>query len=394
MTQQKKEHINLKDIKNNNTKTSNNVNKKIITIYENLPTGGAKSLYVSNINYLRDKFRLKIISDKINSGEISNFLKYLKYILLDSFVIERKQLNKLNHSEIFIAYHSWLTKSTRLLRQNKIPEIYICHEVPREFYDKAYIKTFTFKEKVINILRIFVKTIDKVNININKKLVIVSNSNFSAKNILSVYGKSSIVIYPGINIKKFGKYQPINQRINQIICVGSINKLKNQKHIINIVSKLKNKKLVKVMLIGNGGDNNYIKELKHLAIKSGVNLSIRSNVSQQNLINEYKKSKIFTFNPINEPFGIVVLEALRCGLPVILGNNCGGYNEVVTDKNGFLVSSDSTDEWVTAINKLLVNDILWKKISRYNYEYSRKFSDKDMNHKMHRLIDKIIKNKV
>lgn len=394
MKQKMNERNNLKGIKNNNTRTSNNVNKNIITIYENLPTGGAKFLYTSNINYLKQKYRLNLISDKKYSTKILNLLQYLKYIIFDSFLIEKRLLNELRQSKIFVAYHSWVTKSTRLLRQKDVPEIYICHEVPREFYDKAYIKSFTFKEKVINILRIFVKNIDKINVEKNKKLVIVSNSNFSAKNILDVYGKSSTVIYPGIKIKEFGKYQPIDKRISQLICVGSINKLKNQKEIINIVSKLKTKKLVRLMLIGNGGDINYIKQLKLLAIKNDVNLSIRTNVSRVNLIKEYKKSKIFLFNPMNEPFGIVVLEALRCGLPVILGNDGGGYNEIITEKNGYLIPPNSIDKWVNTINKLLVNDSLWEKISRYNYEYSSKFSDKNMNREMYRLIDKILNKKV
>jgi len=364
----------------------NNVKNKIIAIYENLPSGGARSLFDSNILSLKDKFQLLIISDKRESVKINNIFSYLIYVYHKNPIISKIFNRKISNTNLLLTYHSWVTKSSILLRQRKIPEIYICHEAPREFYDKEYIANFTFKDKLANLVRLGIKKIDKKNVLANKNLTIIANSKFSAKTIYEIYGIKPRIIYPGINLAKFGKYQPIDKRNDQILCVGSVNKLKNQKYILELISKIDKTKKPKVVIIGNGGDSRYINEMYKYAKKNDIDLVIKKNISDKEVVREYKKSKIFCYAPINEPFGIVLIEAMRSGLPIIVSDVGGGYNEVVSPLNGLILSPNNELEWSVAIEKLLGDKKLWKKYSQYNYRYAAKFSDNIMNNKLIKII--------
>ena len=361
---------------------------KTISIYENLPSGGARSLFRSNLSVIKKEFNVKVISDKRETIKIKNLFTYLGYIYL-KYKYQNKILNKIIfNTDLFLAYHSWVTKSSILLRQTQIPEIYVCHEAPREFYDTEYISKFTFKDRIINTLRIGIKNIDKHNVSTNKKLIIIANSNFSASNIYRIYGNKSKIIYPGINLRKFNNNYPLDKRHNQILCVGSINKLKNQKYILEVISSMDKTKKPRVVFVGNGGDGNYIREMYKIAKKNDIDIVIKQNICDKELIAEYKMSKVFCYAPINEPFGIAVIEAMRSGLPIVASMYGGGYNEILSDSNGYILSPNNRHEWCVAIEKLLENKTVWNRFSKFNYNYASKFSDTIMNKK---LVD-IIKN--
>lgn len=368
----------------------NNVNIKTILVYENLPSGGAKTLFISNIQALRDRFKLKIILSNEKLVKLHNIFSYLYYIYFRDNEQWQTYNEHLLRSHILIAYHTWITRSPMILRQNLIPAIYVCQEAPREFYDEKYISMFTLKEKIINMLRIKIKNIDKLNVSSNKNLTIIANSNFSSKNINKVYGNKAKVVYPGIKLSKFGKYCSIENRLKQILCVGAINKLKNQKFILELISTIREKERPKVLFVGNGGNRRYVKEMYQYAKRFNIDLIIKQNINNKELIQEYKKSRIFCYAPTNEPFGIVILEAMRSGLPIVASSIGGGYNEIVSSSNGFIISPKNKLQWLRAIKKLLNDDTLWKKYSKFNYHYVAKFSEAVMNKKFINIVDQLL----
>ena len=301
-----------------------------------------------------------------------------------------KNIENINKSKIFISYHSWLTKSTLLLRQKLVPEIYVCHEPPREFYDLQYMNIFNLKEIIVNVLRYGIKIMDKQNICKNNKLLIISNSEYSKKIIDKIYGVSSKVIYPGITLSEFGHLKSLKNRDNIILCVGSINKIKNQVSILQIISKLDIKVKYKVVFAGNGGDDEYINTLIKIAHKSKIKLEIYKNISRPSLISLYKRSKLFIYTPINEPFGIVILEAMRAGLPILANVSGGGYTEVFNKFSGKLLAIDAYAQWNKWINYYLTNQALWNQCSKYNYTYSQKYSEENMNLEFTKQINNLI----
>jgi glycosyltransferase involved in cell wall biosynthesis len=65
----------------------------------------------------------------------------------------------------------------------------------------------------------------------------------------------------------------------------------------------------------------------------------------------------------------VVLEAQASGLPVIVTDKGGPKENLVPDKTGFVVSTETVDAFIKAVLKLANNPQLLKKMKRHAREY-------------------------
>ncbi|PIR99145.1 hypothetical protein COT87_00930 [Candidatus Collierbacteria bacterium CG10_big_fil_rev_8_21_14_0_10_44_9] len=258
----------------------------------------------------------------------------------------------------------------------------------REYFDSEHISIQTIKEKITNILRLPIKYIDKQNLQ-SKNLIVIANSLFSKNMIDKYYGVSSKVIYPGIDTSLYKVKGQIKKR-NQIISVGAINKLKGYNFILHVISKINKSIRPKLVIVGNGADIEYLISLKKLASKLDVLLDCKINLSRSLLIKEYLMSKLFIYAPVNEPFGIVVEEAMAAGLPLVVYQNGGGYAEILSKKNGLIINNLSTEKWANQIEKLLGNQKLLEQYGKYNVSYvSKKYTAKIMNDNLWKTIQSI-----
>ena len=106
------------------------------------------------------------------------------------------------------------------------------------------------------------------------------------------------------------------------------------------------------VVAGEGADKS---RLESLAKKNGVEKSVRliGKVSDQELPDLYSVADIFVMPSQGEGFGIVFLEALRCGVPAIGGKFDGSRDALVDGEIGVLVDPENTNELVDAMNSLL-----------------------------------------
>jgi glycosyltransferase involved in cell wall biosynthesis len=159
---------------------------------------------------------------------------------------------------------------------------------------------------------------------------IVANSRYSAKYLEDVYNrKVKDIVYPGVNDKDFF-YIPSTENI--ILTVGQLWPHKRMKLIIEAIKYVEE---IQLYIVGSGPD---IDKLSLAAKKLGVSdrvffLSGLTNLEVQIL---FSRCMAVVFTPIKEPFGIVALEAMAAGKPLI-GVNEGGYVEIVDDSCAFLV---------------------------------------------------------
>jgi len=72
---------------------------------------------------------------------------------------------------------------------------------------------------------------------------------------------------------------------------------------------------------------------------------------------------VFVNPALVEPFGLTLIEASACGLPIVATNDGGPVEIVKNCDNGLLVDAKSTEEIAAAIRKILVGPELWENFS-------------------------------
>ena len=82
------------------------------------------------------------------------------------------------------------------------------------------------------------------------------------------------------------------------------------------------------------------------------------------LIKLYKISDIFVFSSLIESFGIVIIEAMAAGIPIIANEVPGSKDLVKNNKNGFIVAKNSAQPFVDIITNLYKNKKLLMRIKK------------------------------
>lgn len=104
------------------------------------------------------------------------------------------------------------------------------------------------------------------------------------------------------------------------------------------------------------GDGEEFAAIKSYIDKNNLQdkVSLKGTLTKPEIKKVYAKASFFVFPSRFETFGLVVAEALSCGLPVVCTNETAP-KEFVSNKNGILVQPDSVDEIAAAMEQLIVN---------------------------------------
>jgi len=97
------------------------------------------------------------------------------------------------------------------------------------------------------------------------------------------------------------------------------------------------------------------------------------------------------FSRVWESLGLVFLEAQSCGLPVVAFDNAGVPEAVANGKSGFLVPMYAAEPFADAIDRLLKDSQLRRKMGRAAKSYIRQKHDLNQNYqKMENVLQSII----
>jgi glycosyltransferase involved in cell wall biosynthesis len=144
-------------------------------------------------------------------------------------------------------------------------------------------------------------------------------------------------IYHGVDTKKF-KFAP--QGGHQILWAGRGTPQKGIEEVIQIIRRTKkNAKLFPILKTEyiDWFRNRVISERNKIAFEIRVSMDV--DINRVNLINHYQTAKLF-LNPIKweEPFGLVMIEAMACGTPVVAYAR-GSVPEIIKDGvTGFIIN--------------------------------------------------------
>jgi glycosyltransferase involved in cell wall biosynthesis len=182
------------------------------------------------------------------------------------------------------------------------------------------------------------------------------------------------VIPNPVDVNKFKLVDKKTNGIRRILHVSSLLPVKGITDLINAVSILcKKRKDFIVDIVGGTKDrvNDYKKMVKDKGLEDIVNYSgIKTNTE---IIHYMQFCDFFVFPSLKESFGVVLIEAMACGKPVI-ATCSGGPEEIVNKDNGILIPTQDIKALVETFDYMLDNyqEFNSEKIREYiinNYSY-------------------------
>ncbi|MFH1500718.1 MAG: glycosyltransferase family 4 protein [archaeon] len=200
----------------------------------------------------------------------------------------------------------------------------------------------------------------------DKKLIenklVIANSEFTKNEISQRYGVESFVSYPPLNdvFKPEKDYGSILEKYgikkDFILTAGRIIPDKKTDWLIEVFSKIKGEM---DFVIAGEISGEHKEELLRLGEKLNLKGRIRilGLVNQEELVKLYTAAKVFVFASPKEAFGLVPIEAMACGTPVVAWDDKAGPNEYVLNKiNGYLAKPYSTIDFKEKVENVLRSD--------------------------------------
>jgi glycosyltransferase involved in cell wall biosynthesis len=222
----------------------------------------------------------------------------------------------------------------------KKPAIHVCyiHHPPRNLYGYATgsdLQKYWPVRLYATIINFFLRQYDFETA--QRVDYFVANSKETARRVKKFYRRDSTVIYPPVDISG-GR---LKQKGDYFLSVGRLTYAKRVDLAIQACNKLK----LPLKVVGKGKEEAYLRTI------AGPTVEFAGGVSDSDLDRLYAGARAFIFCALDEDFGMVPVEAMGHGVPVIaLGE--GGVLETVTDgRTGILFHKPTVESLIAAMKK-------------------------------------------
>jgi len=203
----------------------------------------------------------------------------------------------------------------------------------------------------------------------------IANSHYIAKRIKKYYRKDATVIYPPVDISQFNIDENI-KRENHFLFVSRLVDYKKCDIVIQAFNKLG----LKLKIVGYGPDE---EKLKKIASK---NIEFLGPKFGGDLALEYQKAKALLF-AAEEDFGIVPIESMACGCPVIAYGGGGVAESIINKKTGLFFPEQTPESIIDAVKSFNQYDFDPSSIRNQALNYSKEI----FKQKINSLLEKVIR---
>lgn len=176
----------------------------------------------------------------------------------------------------------------------------------------------------------------------------------------------------------------IPQNAQVLIYLAELIPNKNQTFLLDVLKKLLNDN-DNVYLVLAGFDHSY-GGVQRYAEEIGVADHVRFLGWREDVSNLYIMSDVCTATSIREGFGLNLVEAMYCGIPVVATKNRGHETIIRSGKNGFLVDLDDADGFARCVSTLIEDKDLYRKIVRCAGGEIEKYSSRTSAEKIEKIL--------
>lgn len=165
------------------------------------------------------------------------------------------------------------------------------------------------------------------------------------------------LIYNGIDTEKFDKYNKIEKDTNKFI-IGYAGRITYNKGIDMLMKAFLHLsyRYDNIYLHIAGGDEGYLKEVQKFIIKNKLEKKVKYFGNIKDMEYFYKNLDLFILpSVVKEAFGLVLCEAMYCGVPVITTDS-GAQKEIIDNNiNGIIIQKKNLEILISKISDLYNN---------------------------------------
>lgn len=296
-------------------------------------------------------------------GRLNQFVRWMDLKRMQS--IERKMAADMENEgfDMVWVHPSQIQNSPALLQYlTRIPTIFYCQEplrilyeqMPARPYDRHESSLRTLANKIDLFHNLFftaLKRNDQRNIRSANHIMV--NSNFIRSMVAQIYDVQPVTNYGGVNLDFF---QPLGlQKEDYLFAVGSMTPLKGFDFIVRALATIPEKQRLPLVIASNFANPPERFFLQQLAEELHVTVKLETGISDEELRNHYNRTKLTVCASIREPFGLVPIEAMACGSPVLAVAE-GGFLESIDDQVTGVLALRDESTYGAAISNLIRNE--------------------------------------
>ncbi len=365
-----------------------------IAVFHNLPSGGAKRALHEWLKRMHDKHNFDLYTYSVTNEDYLDVRPFMKNVfvfgknmsnstgyslfkkirlLFDLNRLNKKMIDKIdgNNYDLVFVNHCAFIQSPLILRCSKTPTLYFCQEPFRRVYEPRPWKNDSaislIKDIFLRCTDFGLKRIDAKNARLSS--LVLANSNYSRKVINNAYTINAETNYLGVDINNFIP-DPNIEKTNQVISVGRLNKIKGHDFIIRSLGQIDKEIRPALKIICDSDNKKYKEFLINLSKEKKVSCDFEQ-IPGDKMPKVYNSAILTVFAPILEPLGLVPLESMACGVPVV-GVAEAGILETIQDGKTGLLSPRDPISFADSIKTLLVDDEKRINMGTAGVDYIRK----------------------
>jgi len=277
--------------------------KEVFTLFSSAEKDGVRAV---DISYLLPRW-VRF------AGKITKRKRALEYWIWE-------MINPKDLGDFDVVITSGVTPRAMIVQEN-IMHVNYCHSVPRWLFDLWHYRWKNVKKSAW--IFTFASLLRAMDVIVDSRVdYYFVNSELIQRRLWHYLKRDSVILYPSIDVSKYRSAESEDY----ILHMGRFDV---EKQIMPVVKACE---MLNAKLVLTGGKGTDKTTYEYVLKKNGKLIDYRGFVSEKEKIDLLAHCKAVVYNPLNEDFGIIPLEALASGKPVIV--NFTGYPPLLISSTG------------------------------------------------------------